>query len=446
MIIEEPVKRDAQLLDVRQLRAAVTEVINSTPVIDIHTHLLAPEFGEMSLFGIDQLLTYHYLIAETFRSSRVTPEQFWRLNTSEQADLVWQTLFIENTPLSEATRGVVTVLGALGLDAGAPDLTEARVFFRSRNLVEHVDSVLELSRVSDVVMTNDPFSAQEARIWETCANIDRRFHAALRMDRLVNDWPHAMAKLAALGYRVDETGSGQTAAEVRRFLGKWITGMKPVCMAVSLPAEFRFPDDDARDWVLREVVLPTAREHRLALALMVGVRRAVNPALRAAGDAVGRADVSSLERICEENPDVRFLATYLSRENQHELCVAARKFSNLMPFGCWWFLNNPSIISEITRERLELLGTSFIPQHSDARILEQLIYKWRHSRDVIALALSEAYELLLRSGRAVSRQEIERDVTRMFSGNFSEWVGGLPARAPTVVAQLPEETGAVTSY
>jgi hypothetical protein len=266
------------------------------------------------------------------------------------------------------------------------------------------------------------------------------------MDRLINDWPHTVAKLSALGYRVDERGSAQTAAEVRRFLGKWVAGMRPVCMAVSLPAEFKFPDHDARDWVLHEVVLPTAREYALPLAVMVGVRRAVNPALRAAGDGVGQADVGALERMCAENPDVRFLATYLSRENQHELCVVARKFSNLMPFGCWWFLNNPSIIAEITRERLELLGTSFIPQHSDARILEQLIYKWRHSRAVIASSLFETYELLLSSGRAVSRSEIERDVTRMFSGNFRQVVGGLPSRAATREAQLPEETDVVTSY
>jgi hypothetical protein len=156
--------------------------------------------------------------------------------------------------------------------------------------------------------------------------------------------------------------------------------------------------------------------------MMIGVRRAVNPALRGAGDGLGRADVRAVEVMCAENPDVRFLATFLSRENQHELCVAARKFSNLMPFGCWWFLNNPSIIHEITRERLELLGPSFIPQHSDARILEQLIYKWRHSRRVIGEALCESYEQLLRSGRAVTRAEIERDVARMFSGNFRAWV------------------------
>jgi hypothetical protein len=446
MMTEEPAKRDAQLLDGRQLKRAVTEIVNSTLVIDIHTHLLAPEFGEMSLFGIDELLTYHYLIAETFRSSQVTPEKFWHLNTTKQADLVWQTLFVENTPLSEATRGVVTVLSAFGLDPAAPDLSEARAFFRSRSLSEHVDRVLELARVSDVVMTNDPFSAPEARIWETCADIDKRFHAALRMDRLVNDWPHTVAKLSALGYRVDERGSAQTAAEVRRFLGKWVAGMRPVCMAVSLPAEFKFPDDDTRNWVLHEVVLPTAREYALPLAVMVGVRRAVNPALRAAGDGVGRADVGALERMCAGNSDVRFLATYLSRENQHELCVVARKFSNLMPFGCWWFLNNPSIVAEITRERLELLGSSFIPQHSDARILEQLIYKWKHSREVIASSLFQTYELLLSSGRAVSRAEIERDVTRMFSGNFRQVVGGLPSRAATREAQLPEETDVVTSY
>ena len=423
MMIKESAERSASP-DVTQMKRDVTEVVKTTPVIDVHTHLLAPQFGEMSLYGIDELLTYHYLIVETFRSSEVKPEQFWHMNTVEQADLVWKTLFVENTPLSEATRGVVTVLSALGLDPGAADLLEARAYFRSRNLLEHVDFVLDLACVSDVVMTNDPFNAQEARVWETCADIDKRFHATLRMDQLINDWEHTVPKLSQMGYQVETRGSAGSAAEVRRFLGKWIAVMKPVCMAVSLPDEFKFPDTGVRGWMLREVVLPTAREHRLALCLMVGVRRGVNSALRVAGDGVGRADVGALERMCAEYPDVRFLSTFLSRENQHELCVAARKFSNLMPFGCWWFLNNPSIISEITRERLELLGTSFIPQHSDARILEQLIYKWQHSRDVIAESLCESYERLLHSGRVVTRQEIERDVTRMLRGNFLEWVGG----------------------
>ncbi len=406
--------RTPQIRERSELRRQVEEVVSSTKVIDIHTHLFAPQFGELNLYGIDELLTYHYLIAETFRSTDVSYESFWQLCKSDQADLVWKSLFVENTPISEAARGVVTLLSALKLDPSAPNLKEARAFFQSLCMEEHLERVLETAGVSDVVMTNDPFDTREAHIWESGAEIDGRFHAALRLDRILNNWQNTAERILYL--------------------------------AVSLPAVFKFPDADARDRILREVVLPTAREQKLPLAVMIGVRRGVNPALRRAGDGLGRADVEAVERMCAEYPDVRFMATFLSRENQHELCVAARKFNNLMPFGCWWFLNNPSIVSEITNERLELLGTSFIAQHSDASILEQLIYKWRHSREIIAASLCDAYERLLGSGRAVTREEIERDVTRLFSGNFNKWVGGLPGPAPLAEERQPEETDIVTAY
>jgi hypothetical protein len=93
-----------------------------------------------------------------------------------------------------------------------------------------------------------------------------------------------------------------------------------------------------------------------------------------------------------------------------------------MPFGCWWFLNNPSIVEEITRERLEMLGTSFIPQHSDARVLEQVIYKWRNTRRTLAPILTNAYSLLEADGRPVTRADIRRDVTRLLRGNFERFI------------------------
>ncbi|HEY0763598.1 MAG TPA: hypothetical protein VGD61_14595 [Pyrinomonadaceae bacterium] len=394
------------LTDSEELRARVEIVVNSMPVMDVHTHLFPSQFNELCLYGIDELLTYHYLTAETLRSARISHDHFWALSKTDQADLVWQTLFVENSPASEAARGIVTVLDAFGLDTRAENLSEARAFFNSRRLGEHIDRVFDIAQVSGVVMTNDPFDDVEGEIWKSDLNADPRFKSALRLDRLLN---------------VKQVT--ETIPSLRKFLDQWIERMNPVYMGVSLPADFKFPADDTRDRLLREVVMPTAQEHGLAITLMTGVRRRVNPKLREAGDGVGKADVTAVERLCAMFPDVKFLATFLSRENQHELCVAARKFNNLMPFGCWWFLNNPSIVSEITRERLELLGTSFIPQHSDARVLEQLIYKWKHSRTEIANALADSYERLLSSGRAVTAQEIERDVTRLFSGNFEKWVG-----------------------
>ena len=389
-----------------ELRARVEIVVNSMPVMDVHTHLFPSEFNELCLSGIDELLTYHYLTAETLRTARVPHDRFWQMSKTDQADLVWQTLFVDNSPTSEAARGIVTVLDAFGLDTRAENLGEARAFFNSRRLDEHIDRVFDIARVSGVVMTNDPFDDVEGEIWKRDVSAALRFKSALRLDRLLN------------GNSI--TG---TKASLRQTLDEWIARMNPVYMGVSLPADFKFPAEDTRDRLLREVVLPTAKEHGVAITLMVGVRRRVNPKLREAGDGVGKADVTAVERMCAEYPDVKFLATFLSRENQHELCVAARKFNNLMPFGCWWFLNNPSIVSEITRERLELLGTSFIPQHSDARVLEQLIYKWKHARKEIADALADCYERLLNSGRAVTAEEITRDVNRMFSGNFQDWIG-----------------------
>ena len=389
-----------------ELRAQVELIVNSTPVTDVHTHLFPREFNAFCLYGIDELLTYHYLTAETFRSARISYDEFWRMPKTAQADLVWQTLFVDNIPTSEAARGVISVLDVLGLDTRATNLKEARAFFASQDIREHIDQVFDIARVTGVVMTNDPLDEAEGQIWNSGVELDHRFRSSLRLDRLLSHWDRTPASIA----------------EQRRFLDEWIERMRPVYMGVSLPASFKFPAEDTRDRLLREVVLPAAKEHGLALTLMVGVRRRVNPKLREAGDGVGKADVTAVERMCAEFPDVKFLATFLSRENQHELCVAARKFNNLMPFGCWWFLNNPSIVSEITRERLELLGTSFIPQHSDARVLEQLIYKWRHARKEIADALCDTYEQLLLSGRAVTADEISRDVNRLFSGNCKEWI------------------------
>ena len=400
----------------------VEKELQTTPFIDVHTHLFMPSLGKLGLWGIDELITYHYLEAELFRSCAVQPEQYWAMSKRDQADLIWRTLFVENTPISEATRGVVAVLYAFGLSTSSPDLRQAREFFQSRDLNRHIDQVLALAGVSEVVMTNDPLDPVEASAWEKVER-DPRFHPALRLDRIVNKWLEHWSVLAAQGYRVDQHASPAALSEVRRFLADWMRRIHPVYLAVSLPDTFQFPEHSARGRLLESAVLPVCREFNLPLSVMIGVRYLVNPALRLAGDAVGRADLRAVERLCVQNPGNRFLISVLSRENQHELCVYARKFSNLLPFGCWWFLNNPSIVEEITRERLEMLGTSFIPQHSDARILEQVIYKWRNTRRTLAPILANAYKLLSEDGRPITRAEIAHDIQRLFRTNFQQWVG-----------------------
>jgi len=72
--------------------------------------------------------------------------------------------------------------------------------------------------------------------------------------------------------------------------------------------------------------------------------------------------------------------------------------------------------------RLELLGTSMIPQHSDARVLDQLVYKWDHSRRVIGKVLREKFADLADAGWPLTREEIQKTVGNYFSGNFERFL------------------------
>jgi len=363
-------------------------------------------------------------VAEVFRAAPLPYEQFWKMTKTAQADYIWKHLFIERSPVSEACRGVLTVLHALGLDTAARDLRPLRQYFASMPVEDYVDKVFELANVSSVVMTNDPFDDIERPIWEKGFARDPRFQAALRIDPLINDWPSASRWLQQWGYNVrGDLGLADTDV-VRRFLADWIKRIQPRYMAVSLPPTFAFAGDGQCCSLIEHCVLPAARHAGIPFAMMIGVRRGVNPSLQLAADGVGRADVQAVDRLCTRFPDNRFLVTMLARENQHELCGSARKHPNLLVFGCWWFLNNPSIIAEMTRQRFELLGLSFVPQHSDARVLDQLIYKWSHSRTIIADVLADKYLDLARAGWSVSEQDIRRDVTLLFSGNFERFCKG----------------------
>jgi hypothetical protein len=416
------------LEDAVGLRSAVKRIVQETPVTDMHTHLYAPVFGDLLLWGVDELLTYHYLIAEFFRLSDMPYEQFWSLDKRGQADVIWQTLFIENAPISEACRGVLTALHAIGLDTSMRDLDAYRRWFGEQDPASHVDRVFKAANISSAVMTNDPFDPLERPVWESGAAVDPRFHGVLRIDPLLNDWPTACQGLKSWGYDVQEDFSGKTVNEVRRFLADWIKTFDALYMAVSLPPDFVFPEDSVRARVIEECILPTAKEHDIPFAMMIGVTRQVNPALKLAGDALGTASIQPVEYLCAHYPDNKFLVTMLARENQHALCVVARKFRNLLIFGCWWFLNNPSLIEEMTRMRLELLGPSIMPQHSDARVLDQVIYKWSHSREIITKVLRHKYADLLETGWVIREDEIQRDVDQLLGGNFWRFLGKTPPK------------------
>jgi hypothetical protein len=410
--------------DAKAVEAAVRSAVAETPITDIHTHLFPPAHGNLLDWGPDQLLTYHYLVAELFTLAprSLTPEKFWKLPKPKQADLVWKHVFLKHGPISEATRGVLTTFTRLGLDVSARDLTPIRQWYAQQTAEGQLARVMEVAGLDGAVMTNNPFVAEEVECWDQNLKVPKSLKTALRIDAMIRDWPTAARIMADAGYAVSDRPTGASAEAAKKFLIDWAKRLKPLYMAASLTDEYAYPSKGTDTAAMQNIVLPVARELNLPMALMIGVRYQVNPALRLGGDVVGVADVKSVATLCAENPDVKFMVTMLSRVNQHELAVTARKFGNLHLFGCWWFCNNPSIIEEMTRQRLELLGTAFTCQHSDARVLDQLVYKWAHTRTIVADVLAEKFRDQFLAGWRPTEEDIRRDVRALFGGSFKEFL------------------------
>lgn len=422
----------------------------------------------------DPSLSQHYLVAEYFITApaSMVPADFYALTKREQADLIWKALFVDRSPLSEACRGVLTTLQELGLEKEIVerDLDGIRRFYQKYrdDGVTGAESFCERAFANAgleyAVMTNIPFESKEAQYWRPeKVMYSKRYRSALRVDPLLaGDKPVIEAALKASGYDCTLEGA-------RQYLRDWCDTMKPEYMMASTPHDFvlregtiegsmkktglneqamsqpgAFADagsieqmancDTAEDGspsiidensdFLSEVLMKVCEERDLPVALKIGARRGLNPSLQAAGDGmVAFADAGVLARLCTRFPKVRFLATFLSRNNQHEACVLANKFRNLHIYGCWWYCNNPSIIREITKMRVEMLGTAFTVQHSDARVVDQLVYKWSHARSIVAQVLTEEYSKAIESGWQPSRAEIRRDVRRLFRGSYEEFMG-----------------------
>ena len=427
---EAPLALLAELLEARlraplgggELAEAVREEVRRCQVVDLHTHLLPPSHGGLFLSGIDELLTYHYLVAEFFQTADgVRPAAFYARPKAEQAQLVWDALFVERAPLSEACRGVCTTLSRLGLGAllRARDLAGIRAWFAERDPEAHCERVFELAGVRYCVMTNIPFSSAEAACWRPARrDYSERFRSALRVDPvLAGDWAAVSAELAAGGYE-------ESAEGARRYLVDWAGTMRPEYLMASTAEGFRYPGAARGGGVdmVADVLVEVARELKLPIALKIGAVRGLSPEYGMAGDGVEVADLKALRNLCSAYPDVKFLATVLSRDNQHELAVLANKFRNLHVYGCWWYCNNPSVIDEIVRLRLEILGTAHTAQHSDCRVLEQLIYKWDHSRRIIAEALGTQVRRSHAAGWAFTRGDIRREVHFLLGGCYEQFV------------------------
>lgn len=382
-------------------------LLDAAPILDIHTHLFPPQHHGFFLSGADELLNYHYLTVECLTVSGIAPKAFFALGKSERAAFVWDTLFRTRTPFSEATKGVLTVLRFLDIEPTPCPYTEIKAAIESHRLAD--EELLDRLNIRRVIMTNDPCDQEEWALFDRPDWNRSIYGAALRLDTLLFNPRGAVSSLTERGLL--KSTAAIATKELQVLLDHWAEISRPEYVSLSVDgAQLRRL---LADPLFIEGLIPWLLDQRMPLALMVGVKRQVNPEYELGGDGLGVAGLSEIEALARGYPDLRILITHLHHDAQQAVTVLARKLPNLKLFGFWWFNNQPSLIRQTLRMRFDLLGYGFVPQHSDARVLEQLIFKWGHFKDLLHDTLVERYRELLRAGWPVTEDTIRRDIVRL---------------------------------
>ena len=381
----------------------ILKIINKTSITDIHTHLFPQTHKNFFLSGSDEIFNYHYLTVEFLSSSKYNPASFFRLSKLKRAELVWQYLFVDNTPISEASIGVVKILNFLKIkDYKNKDYSKIKKKLHIKQI--NYKLLLKKLNIKKVVMTNNPFNLKEWSLFKN-KDWDRKFYkSSIRLDDLFSK-------------KFKNKFNNKTLYE---FINKKVIESKPSYFALSLNGKniMQLFNSD----YMTKCIIPFLTKKKLPLMILAGVQRSVNPLFQEGGDGVGDENIVFLEKIIRKYNKLNFLVTHLSDISQYKLIVLSRKLPNLTLFGFWWFLNQDSYIKKYLKVKISLLGYNFIAQHSDARVFEHLIYKWSDFKESLAEVMVYKYKKLQDAGYILDSAEIKKDMNLLLNKNPNKFL------------------------
>ncbi|HQH27218.1 MAG TPA: hypothetical protein PLP17_07465, partial [Oligoflexia bacterium] len=208
----------------------------------------------------------------------------------------------------------------------------------------------------------------------------------------------------------------RTVSAARKLLEFWIDRLPNVkYVALSLPGFTRLADRTSRiTQCLEDVMVPVAAERHLPIFLMPFVRRGLNPSFGNAGDCVQRGDIDDLIDFMGRHPEAVFAVTPLDGNDNYPLAFATRALPNVRVWGHWWGNLNPCLIEQQLKMRLEMNGYVHFGVNSDARIRDQLLFKWPHYFRVLKrVIVRRCLDIVELSGWPVTVESIRQSIVRL---------------------------------
>ena len=387
--------------------------IERVPAVDVHTLVRAVSPGASDL---SQIALYHFVTTE-LESAGIDPRVFEIGDAKKRlAEASAGFTRIKNTTSYWC---LTQILGDLYDTAPPHEWDIEQVWAKAEKTAADprwAETALERANVSKVFVTCD---------WrKALPRASEKFLPVLRVDSLVNE-AHMSRTLESLtevtGQSVYEAGDLKKA--VVELVRKAKEGGAVAAAAAFEPqVDFEQGDRDAADRILSlvllgqktnredrkalrsyvmDLVLQNCSEHEMPLQLMLGIKH-----VRSADRAITAYEPSSVAMyadLLKRHDGVKFDVFTSNDTICHELAVIARNYPNVFLSGHWWYLEFPTHIRKMLRERIEMLPmTKCCGFFSDARCVEWVYGRVRLIRRELAFALADLVrEGYLSEGAAV---------------------------------------------
>ncbi len=401
----------------------VWDVVHGTTVIDVRCFISPPELTAGHATGVDALLSSKSILKEFFRrrslaepATQHSEENLSSLSQGEIADLVWRRLFLEQSPLSEATRVVLTTLGLFGMAVEKRDLNLFRDEFAAMSAADRLERAFAIAKVEYVLYPVDSLAVTEPIVKHSH---NPRFKPVLSLDSMLGDWKESARHLRNLGFGVKGKVDEFAPLELRRFLTEQVNRLNPVAISYDWPGMVQPDSHRGSARLIQEAVLPLCAERGLAFCIA---------GANISGEACESEpeqplDISELAVLWRRHPDVKFLFFPAGGNQLSAACREASRYGNLLLCGPDASLANPTALTRFTRERLESCGSVFHACHSAAETVEELTGKWAHLRWTVGETLRDRYRELWRTGWRFTEDDVTADVRTIFGGNAKTFLG-----------------------
>lgn len=447
------------------MEKVIKNILDNSQIIDLNSQLFPYEYQQLCLFGIDNLLTNRNIIIELFETyTGITQEEFNKLTKNNQADIVWQQLFILRTPFSKNTFNILISLKKLGFineieNRNLKEIRDRLSKINIHNINIYIEQIFNLANIQYTVMTNQVFNVQEVKcldkififkkgdsvmykkdkeiekvtileshrelgdpgyytviypnkrekntLWKylflpekSFNELTKRFKTSININQLLFNYQNSLSNGLLKTYGYTEDIEG-----IKDYIQYWNHFLQPEYFTLYVENDFIYNNEingkeDTPSYILENIIFPLAEKLNLPILFKFIGNNQKNY-------------IYSLSKMCKKHSKIKFLSNYILDQNYNQIYSILKKYTNLYIY---------EIFERDNINYRDKIGISSLNISSDSSVLEELLYKSENYKQNISQILIDKYKKLEETGWKVPENEIERDINYLLTGAYHNFM------------------------